>query len=112
MQTGFLGFINLMPQLTVWCVLNIVIFISGVIRSFLPNYSQNSQIVIKYNKKYWKKAEEYSNQNVVMVSWVLWHINLCRLFNAKSIFIYFCQNSSIYIYIYITIQFSVSTVLL
>ena len=23
----------------------------------------------------------------MMVGWVLWHINLCRLFNAKSIFI-------------------------
>ena len=22
-----------------------------------------------------------------LVVWVLWHINLCRLFNAKSIFI-------------------------
>ena len=40
-----------------------------------------------------------------LVDWVLWHINLCRLFNAKSIFIYFCQNSCIYI----TIQFSVSS---
>ena len=28
------------------------------------------------------------------VGWVLWHINPCRLFNAKSSFIY------IYIYIY------------
>ena len=25
--------------------------------------------------------------NFVLVGWVLWHINLCRLFNAKSIFI-------------------------
>ena len=24
--------------------------------------------------------------NVVDIGWVLWHINLCRLFNAKSIF--------------------------
>ena len=32
----------------------------------------------------------------LMVGWVLWHINLCRLFNAKSIFIQ-------------TIQFSMST---
>ena len=23
----------------------------------------------------------------LLISWVLWHINLCRLFNAKSIFI-------------------------
>ncbi len=22
-----------------------------------------------------------------LVGWILWHINLCRLFNAKSIFI-------------------------
>ena len=33
----------------------------------------------------------------VCVGWVLWHINICRLFNAKSIFIQ-------------TIQFSMSTV--
>ena len=52
---------------------------------------------------------------VLLVGWLvgwlvefLWHINLCRLFNAKSIFIYFSQNSSVYI----TTQFSVSTVLL
>ena len=33
--------------------------------------------------------------------WVLWHINLCRLFNAKSIFMK--------IVLFQTIQFSIST---
>ena len=35
------------------------------------------------------------------VGWVLWHINLCRLFNAKSIFMQ--------IVLFQTIQFSMST---
>ena len=38
-----------------------------------------------------------------LVGWVLWHINLCRLFNAKSIFIQFSQTVLIQ-----TIQFSIS----
>ena len=37
-----------------------------------------------------------------LVRWVLWHINLCRLFNAKSIL---CK----YSVLFKTIQFSVST---
>ena len=36
-----------------------------------------------------------------LVVWVLWHINLCRLFNAKSIFIK--------IVLFQTIQFRIST---
>ena len=36
-----------------------------------------------------------------LVVWVLWHINLCRLFNAKSIFMK--------IVLFQTIQFSMST---
>ena len=36
-----------------------------------------------------------------LVVWVLWHINLCRLFNAKSIFMQ--------IVLFQTIQFSMST---
>ena len=35
-----------------------------------------------------------------LVVWVLWHINLCRLFNAKSIFIN--------IVLFQTIQFNIS----
>ena len=31
------------------------------------------------------KMKELQN-NYKLVGWVLWHINLCRLFNAKSIF--------------------------
>ena len=66
-----------------------------------------------------------------MVGWILWHINLCRLFNAKSIFMWIissisnnsarhgytvCQKPfffklfSLFKQIYITIQFSVSKV--
>ena len=36
-----------------------------------------------------KKAYETKNQKIDwfgLVYYVLWHINLCRLFNAKSIF--------------------------
>ena len=36
-----------------------------------------------------------------LVVWVLWHINLCKLFNAKSIFMK--------IVLFQTIQFSIST---
>ena len=36
-----------------------------------------------------------------LVVWVLWHINLCRLFNAKSIFMK--------IVLFQTIQFTMST---
>ena len=36
-----------------------------------------------------------------LVGWVLWHINLCRLFNTKSIFMK--------IVLFQTIQFSIST---
>ena len=39
-------------------------------------------------------------ENVGWFGWVLWHINLCRLFNAKSIFIQI---------LFQTIQFSMST---
>ena len=38
---------------------------------------------------------------ILMVVWVLWHINLCRLFNAKSIFVK--------IVLFQTIQFKIST---
>ena len=37
----------------------------------------------------------------MLVGWVLWHINLCRLFNTKSIFMQ--------IVLFQTIQFSMST---
>ena len=64
-----------------------------------------------------------------LVGWVLWHINLCRLFNAKSIFmdlfktiqfsmstqfncekLFYFKLFSLFKQLYITIQFSVSTV--
>ena len=41
---------------------------------------------------------DFSQQLVWLVWWVLWHINLCRLFNAKSIFmkvISFISNNSV-----------------
>ena len=40
-------------------------------------------------------------QKRVHVVWILWHINLCRLFNAKSIFMEIVP--------FQTIQFSIST---
>ena len=30
--------------------------------------------------------DDLKNMVIWLVGWVLWHINLCRLFNAKSIF--------------------------
>ena len=39
--------------------------------------------------------------NCWLVCWVLWHINLCRLFNTKSIFMKIVQ--------FQTLQFSIST---
>ena len=39
-------------------------------------------------------------ENYYLVGWFLWHINLCRLFNAKSIFMK--------IVLFQTIQFSIS----
>ena len=48
-----------------------------------------------------KKRESSNIWLVGLVVWVLWHINLCRLFNAKSIFIQ--------IVLFQTIQFSMST---
>ena len=39
--------------------------------------------------------------NDSLVGWVLWHINFCKLFNAKSIFMQ--------IVLFKTIQFSIST---
>ena len=40
---------------------------------------------------------------LVLLGWVLWHINHCRLFNAKSCF-YTHKHTHIYIYIYIYIR--------
>ena len=79
-------------------------------------------MVESYNRKRKEKKErdympiffKYYNYclkhtSLVWFGLVLWHINLCRLYNPKSIYIY------IYIYIYIqavlfqTIQFRIST---
>ena len=49
---------------------------------------------IYVNVSYWNKVIGW------LVVWVLWHINLCRLFNAKSIFMK--------IVLFQTIQFRVS----
>ena len=52
------------------------------------------------------------------VVWVLWHINLCKLFDTKSIFIQIIRsisNNSVYhtkTVLFQTVQFSISTVLL
>ena len=39
-----------------------------------------------FTEDLWRSSFVY----VCVFVWVLWHINLCRLFNAKSIFIQFC----------------------
>ena len=38
-------------------------------------------------KHSWTRLHLFLTTCHVLVGWVLWHINLCRLFNAKSIFI-------------------------
>ena len=39
---------------------------------------------------------EKRNNKRLLVCWVLWHINLCRLFNAKSIFMQIVSSISKY----------------
>ena len=60
----------------------------------------------QYKYKYIKKSKERwitaANNNSCSLSWLvgwfLWHINVCRLFNAKSIFmqIVLYTNKSVY----------------
>ena len=60
----------------------------------------NRLFVLLYSIKY-----SYLNYTLVgwLIVWILWHINLCRLFYAKFIFIQIINSIQ-------TIQFSVSTV--
>ena len=44
------------------------------------------------NKNYVKGVKK--NGFGCLVGWVLWHINLCRLFNAKSIFMQTASSTS------------------
>ena len=50
---------------------------------------------------YWSEIQSFLKWNTYilvddLVGWVLWHINLCRLFNAKSIFIQIFSSISNY----------------
>ena len=47
-----------------------------------------------------KNFKHYPKRRWLVIGWVLWHINRCRLFNAKSIFMK--------IVLFQTIQFSIS----
>ena len=53
--------------------------------------------VFDHNMRLWFELYIYW----MLVGWVLWHINVCRLFNAKSIFMK--------IVVFQTIYFSIST---
>ena len=55
---------------------------------------------IKRNNQQINKDKDNKQINKDEVGWVLWHFNLCRLFNAKSIFMK--------IVLFQTIQFSIS----
>ena len=46
---------------------------------------QSKRVAGKDEFKYKKKHSR--GQGGLFIVWVLWHINLCRLFDAKSIFI-------------------------
>ena len=60
------------------------------LRHWIYNYTQsilngnNQQL---YGAKCFHQIQMIFKQMHWLVVWVLWHINLCRLFNAKSIFI-------------------------
>ena len=43
-----------------------------------------------------RKTSIYLLFLVYLLLWVLWHINLCRLFNAKSIFIHFFSSYNVW----------------
>ena len=56
-------------------------------RSGPPKFSTNDKQVSA--KEIYEDMVEILAEDLLLllVGWVLWHINLCRLFNAKSIFI-------------------------
>ena len=62
---------------------------SSVKHSFLQTFLIYIHLFISYIYTRW------------LVGWILWHINLCRLFNAKSMFLK--------IVLFQTIQFKIST---
>ena len=53
-----------------------------------------------------------SNKNFTLVGWILWHINLCRLFNTKSFYtnnqFYFKQFSLAWVHSLIVKSISIS----
>ena len=81
-------------KVTARCVLNL----SSASRNILFFYQTIPKIIIPGSKIQWKFLKELrtSLHNIREVVWfglVLWHINYCKLFNAKSIYIHI--NSSI-----------------
>ena len=67
---------------------------------YSKNYSNHPKIFVFKLYKMVANKTECSKLEYRLVSWVLWHINLCWLFNAKSIFMK--------IVLFQTIQFSTS----
>ena len=53
--------------------------LSNIIRNAI-----NKTITLKNENQ--RLLKSIKNEWFGLVGWVLWHINLCRLFNAKSIF--------------------------
>ena len=75
-----------------------------VVGTFHSLNSFSHVMYVPQSSRYWQNIAKLltHSQNLLLgkkslVGWFLWHINLCRLFNAKSIFIFK------------TIQFSTST---
>ena len=56
--------------------------------NYWTTYTDDLFIVVKRCVEPSTLVGEADNGRIVgwLVSWVLWHINLCKLFNAKSIF--------------------------
>ena len=71
-------------------------------QTFYPLGQWTGQYICNSNKDYFISVTEHVCQSWRLVGWVLWHINVCQLFNAKSIFMQIVSSIS-------TIQFSMST---
>ena len=65
------------------------------------NFNDKLSFGGEYGKRNRRKCETLQRLVGWLVGWILWPINLCRLFNAKSIFMK--------IVLFQTIQFSIST---
>ena len=65
-------------------------------KTVFPKYMRQTRVIIIRLSKKHEMSQKICNILIVgwLVGWVLWRINLCRLFNAK-----FCLSLSLYIYI-------------